>query len=149
MLPLISEGGLGMPPPLRSMHAIEAGHVGAVRRVAARDDAGGKAHRPRHVLFNLVETAVMIDDRSVSFDVRRLLAGEVPAGVQRVDADVHHRTAATELPGVAPLAAVNVEAVRALDGLDLAELAIADQLNRAHVGRLVGAAVSDHELPVL
>src|SRR6266567_8208609 len=42
VLALITESGFDMQPSLRSMHTIKSGHVRAVRRVAARHDAGGE-----------------------------------------------------------------------------------------------------------
>jgi len=52
---------------------------------------------------------------------RRLFAGEVAAGVEGVDADIEDGAAAGEFPVGAPLAACDVEAEGAVDGLDLAE----------------------------
>ena len=43
---------------------------------------------------------------------------------------------------------MDVEAEGALDGLDLAERAVADELDGPQVGGLVMAAISDHELDV-
>ncbi len=77
-----------------------------------------------------------------------LFAGEIAAGVERVDAYIVERAAAGELLAEAPLARADVEAEGALDGLHLAECAVANELDGAEVGGLVVAAVGDHELYV-
>ena len=101
------------------------------------------------VLFHFVEAAVVIDGGGVSGDVLRLFAGEIAAGVERVDAHVEQRAAAGQfLVRAATRSGRDVEAEGALDGLHLAERAVANQLDGAQVGGLVVAAVGDHQLHV-
>ena len=78
----------------------------------------------------------------------RLFAGEVAAGVQRIDAYVEQWAAAGELFIGAPFVRAHVEAEAAFDGLYLAESAVMDHADGLEVGGLVVAAVGDHELHV-
>jgi len=125
-----------------------AGHVGAVCGAATGDNAGWEVHGPRDVLFHFVEAAVVVDGGGVSGDAVGLFAGEIAAGVEGVNADVVERAAAGEGFAATPLAFADVEAEGALDGLDLAEVAVANELDGAQIGRLIVAAIGDHQFLV-
>src|SRR6266852_9086073 len=99
------------------MDPVKTGHVYSIRRIAARDNSGGELNGPCEMLFHLIEAAVAIDHRSVALQLGRLFAGKIPARIQRIDTDVHQGTASAEFPAQPPLSCLNIEAVRALDGL--------------------------------
>src|SRR6185503_13330008 len=110
-----------------------AGHVCAVRGAATGEDAGREVHCPRDVLFDFVEAAIAVDGRSVGSDVVGFFAGEITAGVERVDADIVERASAGECLAETPFTFGNVEAERALDGLHLADGAVANELDGAQI----------------
>ena len=145
---LVGEGIIDLEPAFGAVDAEIAGHVGAVGGGATGDNAGGEAHGPCHVFFDLVEAAVVVDDRGVGGDVFRLFAGEVAAGVEGIDAYVEERSATGHLLAEPPLAGGDVESEGAIDGLDLAERTGANELDGKEVGGFVVAAVGDHELDV-
>src|SRR6185437_3243516 len=83
MQPFVIERRIDVDPSFRAMHLEEAGHVRAVGGVAGGEDAGGKPRGPGEVLFNLVETAVVVNDGAECSKTLGLLAGEVARRVQR------------------------------------------------------------------
>src|ERR1700728_663012 len=115
------------------MYAEEAGHVGAVSGVTGGYDARGKLHGPRTIFFDLAKAGVFIDHRAARFEAGRLFAGEIAAGIQRIDTNVHERAAAGHSLVKTPLARVFDKAIGALYGLNCAEFAVPNQLNRAQV----------------
>ncbi len=78
----------------------------------------------------------------------RLFAGEIAAGIERIDADIVERAAAGKLLAEAPFAGRDVEAECAFNGLHLAERAVANELDGAEIRRLIVAAIGDHQLDV-
>src|ERR1022692_2116417 len=128
------------------MDAIAAFHVGTVSRVATGYDAGRELHCPGNILLHFIEAAILIDDRGIGRDVFRLLAGQVAAGVEGVNTHIEERPTAGEFLAEPPFARGNVKAEGALNGLHLAQCALADEPDRFQVGRLRVAAISDHQL---
>ena len=148
MKAFVDKGLVDFKPAFGAVDAEVASHGGAVGGGATGDDAGRKPHGPGDVFLDLVEAAVVVNDRSIGGDVFGLLAGEIAASVEGVDADVEERAAAGHFLAETPFAGGDVEAEGAFDSLHLTEGARADEFDGAEVGRLVVAAVGDHELDV-
>ena len=55
------------------------------------------------ILLYVIEAAVVVDHGRIRLDIMRFFAGQVTAGVQRIDAHVHQRTAAGQLAVEPPL----------------------------------------------
>src|ERR1035438_9736427 len=88
---LVGEGGVHLEPSIRSIDAIEAGHVRSIGGDATGQNAGREAHGPGDILLDRVEASVVVNGRGIGGDVLRLLAGKIAAGTERVDANIEDR----------------------------------------------------------
>ncbi len=104
----------------------EAVQVRAVARHAVGQDAARETHLEVDGLLDFLEARIARRAVLHAVHLGRFLAREVARGVDRVDADVHHRAAAAHRLLQAPLIGVaRVEARLTQDHLRLAELPVA------------------------
>src|SRR6266853_3170989 len=79
-------------------------------------------------------------------DLHWFFARKVTASVEGVDPHVHERTAPGHFSLSAPFVRLDVESKCAFDGLDLAQPALANQLDSPLIHGFKMAAVTDHQL---
>ena len=102
------------------MDAEVAVHGGAVGSGATGNNAGRKFHGPGDIFFDLVEAAVVVDGRGIGGDICGLLAGEVAARIEAVNADVEDRATTGEFLVQCATPGNFVESEGALDRLHFA-----------------------------
>src|ERR1700722_1084039 len=88
-----------------SFVAIDVEHARPTRAIgtAARsDDAGRELHRPFHRLLDLGETAAVIAGGDDGGETRGLFAGDVSDRVERINTQIHQRSATTKALGESP-----------------------------------------------
>ena len=120
--------------------------VGAVAGDAIGDQPAGKAELPVDAVLHRLEARVAAIGILHRSHLDRLLAREIARGVEAVDADVHHRSAAGQRPVEPPLVGRGVEAVLGEDQRRLAEHAGLHRLDGFQIVRLEMAAIADHQL---
>ena len=127
------------------MRAPVAAEFDAIASGAGADGARGIAAEPLDVLFDLGETAVAVRGGEHCLERDGLLSSDPAEEAERVDSVVEHGATAAEGFGEAPLAGTHIGTMVAVHGLDGAELAAADDLERLDVGGLVVQPIGDHQ----
>src|SRR5580658_1464839 len=116
----------------------------AIGTATRGDDAGGKLHRPLHRLLYLGEATALVARRHHGVKMGGLLACDMADGVQRVNAEVHQRSAAAKFSTEPPGAHRLLREEASLERLQLADLARLDDVNGLQPRRVIVNAVADH-----